>query len=57
MEITCRLYEGKKLDVRVFFSSSAAVGEFRDYIPEFVHSFDESPLELVGLKLGVAKAK
>lgn len=57
VEITCRLYEGKKLDVRVFFSSSAAVGEFRDYIPEFVHSFDESPLELVGLKLGVAKAK
>ena len=57
VEITCRLYEGKKLDVRVFFSSSAAVGEFRDYIPEFVHSFDESSLELVGLKLGVAKAK
>ncbi len=57
VEITCRLYEGKKLDVRVFFSSSAAVGEFRDYIPEFVHSFDESSLELVGLKLGVATAK
>ncbi|MDO4203056.1 MAG: hypothetical protein Q4D07_00935 [Selenomonadaceae bacterium] len=57
VEITCRLYESTKIDVRVFFSSSAAVGEFRDYIPEFVHSFDESPLELVGLKLGVAKAK
>lgn len=57
VEITCRLYEESKVDVRVFFSSSEAVGEFRDYIPEFVHSFDELPLELVGLKLGVAKAK
>lgn len=57
VEITCRLYEESKVDVRVFFSSSEAVGEFRDYIPEFVHSFDDSPMELVGLKLGVAKAK
>ncbi len=57
VELTCRLYEKQKLNVRVFFSNADAVDSFQEYIPEFRDSFRESPLELTDLKIGVAGTK
>lgn len=57
VELTCRIYDDKKLDVRVFFSQVETVKGFQEYIPEFKASFEKSPLELADLKVGVAGAK
>lgn len=57
VELTCRIYEKNRLDVRVFFSQEETVQGFGEYIPEFKASFAESPLELADIKVGVAGVK
>jgi len=56
VELTCRIYETHKLNVRLFFSQPEAVQGFQEYIPEFKASFQDSVLELTDLKVGVAGA-
>ena len=56
VELTCRVYEKQKLNVRLFFSDRASVQDFQQYVPEFKASFDESPLELTDLKVGAIGA-
>ena len=56
VELTCRIYETHKLNVRLFFSQPEAVQGFQEYIPEFKASFEDSALELTDLKVGVAGA-
>ena len=57
VELTCRVYDKSKLDVRVIFSQSDAVQGFKEYLPEFRASFRESSLQLSDLKIGVVGAK
>ena len=57
VELTCRLYEKRRLDVRVFFSEPESVRGFNEYVPEFRESFRDLPLELVDLKVGTAGGK
>ena len=57
VELTCRIYEKQKLNVRVAFSNRSAVQSFQEYVPEFKASFADSPLELTDLKVGVAGTK
>lgn len=54
VELTCRVYEKQKLNVRVYFSNASAVESFKEYVPEFKASFTDSSLELTDLKVGVA---
>ena len=57
VELTCRIYENSKLNVRLFFSQAEAVRDFQEYIPEFKASFQDSKLELTDLKVGMAGTK
>lgn len=57
VELTCRVYEKQKLNVRVYFSDASAVESFKEYVPEFKASFSDSSLELTDLKIGVAGTK
>lgn len=54
VELTCRLYENQKLNLRVFFSDPSAVQDFQAYVPELKETLQESPLELTDLKVGAA---
>ena len=54
VELTCRLYEDQKLNLRVFFSDPTAVEAFQEYVPELKANLQESPLELTDLKVGAA---
>ena len=57
VDVTFRLYEKTNLDVRVLFSDPNTVEDFKQYIPEFKKSFDESPLQLADLSIAMAGAK
>ena len=57
VELTCRVYDKSKLDVRVIFSQSEAVQGFREYLPEFRASFRDSSLQLSDLKIGTVGAR
>lgn len=57
VELTCRVHDKSKLDVRVVFSQQDAVQGFREYLPEFRASFRNSSLQLSDLKIGMVGAK
>lgn len=57
VDVTFRLYDETNLDVRVLFSDPGAVEDFKEYIPEFRHSFDDSPLRLADFSIAMAGAK
>jgi len=52
VELTCRLYEGTHLDMRLFFSSSETADEFREQIPDLKDSLRDSSLRLEEIKVG-----
>ena len=55
VELTCRLYEGNSLNLRVNFSDDTVIKEFSEYIPDIQASFADSPLELKDIKVGAVK--
>ena len=57
VELTCQVYDAKNLNMRVLFSESSAVEDFKAYIPEFRESFRTMTLELSDLKVSVAGNK
>lgn len=57
VDVSFRMYEGSNLDVRIYFSEKENIEEFRDYMDEFRASFDDKPLTLMSVKVGVAGAK
>ena len=57
VELTCQVYDAKSLNMRVLFSESSAVEDFKAYIPEFRESFRTMTLELSDLKVSVAGSK
>ena len=57
VELTCQVYDAKSLNMRVLFSESSAVEDFKAYIPEFRESFRTMTLELSDLKVSVAGNK
>ncbi len=54
VELTCRLYEGQKLDLRVFFSDPEVVKDFQEYVPELRDNINGSSMELQDFKVGAA---
>lgn len=57
VDVSFRMYEETNLDVRIYFSERENLDEFRDYMDEFRASFDDKPLTLMSVKVGVAGAK
>ena len=57
VDVSFRMYEDSNLDVRIYFSEKENLEEFRDYMDEFRASFDDKPLTLMSVKVGVAGAK
>ena len=57
VDVSFRMYEGSNLDVRIYFSERENLEEFRDYMDEFRASFDDKPLTLMSVKVGVAGVK
>ncbi len=57
VDVSFRMYEGSNLDVRIYFSERENLDDFRDYMDEFRASFDDKPLTLMSVKVGVAGAK
>ena len=57
VELVLRLYEKQNLNVRLAFSDENAVKSFREYIPEFKATFEESPLVLTDLKVSAIGSK
>ncbi len=57
VDVTFRMYEESNLDVRIYFSDRENIEEFRDYMDEFRASFEDKPLTLMSVKVGVAGAK
>ena len=55
VELTCRLYEGNSLNLKVNFSDDTVIKEFSEYIPDIQASFADSPLELKDIKVGAVK--
>ena len=56
MDVSFRMYEETNLDVRIYFSERENLEEFRDYMDEFRASFEDKPLTLMSVKVGVAGA-
>ena len=54
VDLTCCLYEGKKLNMRLMFSDSEATEEFKEFIPEIRTALHDSSVDLTGIKLGTA---
>lgn len=54
VDLTCCLYEGKKLNMRLMFSDSEAANEFKEFIPEIRTTLHDSSVDLTGIKLGTA---
>ena len=54
VDLTCCLYEGKKLNMRLMFSDSEATEEFKEFIPEIRTALHDSSVDLTGIKLGMA---
>lgn len=52
VEITCRIYDGEQLDMRLFFSSHEIAEDFREYVGEFRDYMQDSELRLNDLKIG-----
>ncbi len=57
VDVSFRMYEETNLDVRIYFSERENLDEFRDYMDEFRASFDDKPLTLMSVKVGVAGVK
>ena len=57
VDITFRMYDKTNLDVKVLFSDAEAVEEFKQYVPEFKKSFNDSVLQLSDLNIAMAGAK
>lgn len=57
VDVSFRMYEGSNLDVRIYFSERENLDEFRDYMDEFRASFEDKPLTLMSVKVGVAGVK
>ena len=57
VDVSFRMYEGSNLDVRIYFSERENIEDFRGYMDEFRASFDDKPLTLMSVKVGVAGAK
>ena len=57
VDVSFRMYEETNLDVRIYFSERENLEEFRDYMDEFRASFDDKPLTLMSVKVGVAGVK
>ncbi len=57
VDVSFRMYEGSNLDVRIYFSERENLDDFRDYMDEFRASFDDKPLTLMSVKVGVAGVK
>ena len=57
VDVSFRMYEETNLDVRIYFSDRENLEDFRDYMDEFRASFDDKPLTLMSVKVGVAGAK
>lgn len=57
VDVTFRMYEEHNVDVRVIFSDSESVNDFREYIDEFRSSFNELPLNLMDLQIGMTGMK
>lgn len=56
VDVSFRMYEETNLDVRIYFSERENLEDFRDYMDEFRASFDDKPLTLMSVKVGVAGA-
>ena len=54
VELTCRVYDGAQLDMRVFFSADEAAKEFREYVPELEESMKDTGLFLANLRVGAS---
>ncbi len=54
VDLTCCLYEGKKLNMRLMFSDSEAAEDFKEFIPEIRTALHDSSVDLTGIKLGTA---
>lgn len=52
VELTCRVYNGSQLDMRVVFSDSAAAQEFRENAAELKAELKDSTLQLNDFKIG-----
>ena len=57
VDVSFRMYEESNLDVRIYFSERENIEDFRDYMDEFRASFDDKPLTLMSVKVGVAGVK
>ncbi|MBR5163421.1 MAG: hypothetical protein IKW79_05310 [Schwartzia sp.] len=57
VDVSFRMYDGSNLDVRIYFSERENIEDFRGYMDEFRASFDDKPLTLMSVKVGVAGAK
>lgn len=57
VDVSFRMYEETNLDVRIYFSDRENLEDFRDYMDEFRASFDDKPLTLMSVKVGVAGVK
>ncbi len=57
VDVSFRMYDESSLDVRIYFSERENIEDFRSYMEEFSASFDDKPLTLMSVKVGVAGAK
>ena len=52
VELTCRVYDQQRFDMRLFFSNSEVANEFRGYVPEIREAMNDYELRLNELKVG-----
>ncbi len=57
VDITCRVYEGLQLDIRVFFSDREAARDFVEVMPEVRRSLRNTDMQLNDFSIGVAGMK
>mgnify|MGYP006873058970 CR=1 FL=1 len=54
VELTCRVYEGRQLDMRLYFSDHDYAEEFRNFMPELRSNLRGGDLQLNDFKIGAA---
>lgn len=52
VDVVCRLYEGKNLNLRIVFSDQDVVKEFTEYLPEIRKALYDTPINLTDLRVG-----
>ena len=57
VDLTCRVYDGLELDMRLFFSDRQTAGEFVDSMGELRKALRDTKMHLNDFRIGVAGAK